>query len=122
MSSKLTKTDTNKRAMISALESTLGIVSKACKKVDIARQTHYEWMREDEQYKADVEAVNELAIDFAESALHQQIESGNPTSTIFYLKTKGKKRGFVEKTEIEHTGDLNTTVTLFTLPDNERDE
>jgi len=120
--SKPTKTDTSKRAMVSALESTLGIVSTACKKVGINRCTHYEWYNEDEDYKAQVDGVNELAIDFAESALHQQIESGNPTSTIFYLKTKGKKRGFVEKTEIEHTGDLNTTVTLFTLPDNERDE
>ena len=122
MSTKLTKTDTNKRAMISALESTLGIVSNACRKVDIARQTHYEWMREDEQYKEDVESINELAIDFAESALHSQIREGNSTSTIFYLKTKGKKRGFVEKTEVEHSGEVGATVTMFELPSNDRDK
>jgi hypothetical protein len=118
----LTKTNTKKRAMIKALESTLGIVSTACKKVGVSRITHYEWYKTDDEYKAGVDSVADIALDFAESQLHKQISGGNPTSTIFYLKTKGKKRGFVEKTEIEHTGDLNTTVTLFTLPDNERDE
>ena len=122
MKKNLTKTNTKKRAMIKALESTLGIVSTACKKVGVSRITHYEWYKTDDEYKAGVDSVADIALDFAESQLHKQISGGNPTSTIFYLKTKGKKRGFVEKTEIEHTGDLNTTVTLFTLPDNERDE
>ena len=122
MKKNLTKTNTKKRAMIKALESTLGIVSTACKKVGVSRITHYEWYKTDDEYKAGVDSVADIALDFAASQLHKQISGGSPTSTIFYLKTKGKKRGFVEKTEIEHTGDLNTTVTLFTLPDNERDE
>ena len=117
-----TKCNNNKKKMINALEQSLGIVSTACKMVGISRKTHYEWIKIDEAYKEACEDANELAIDFAESALHRQIGNDNPTSTIFYLKTKGKKRGFVEKTEIEHSGAIESTVTTFALPENSRDE
>ncbi len=99
----MTKTDTHKKAMIEALEKSLGIVSIACKAVGIARQTHYEWFNEDPKYKASVEAVAEIALDFAESKLHKQIEKEDTIATIFYLKTKGKKRGYIEKSEIGFT-------------------
>ena len=91
--------DAQKKAMIQALEKSLGIVTSACKVVGIARQTHYNWM-EDEEYKATVEELGDVALDFAESKLHKLIDSGNPAATIFYLKTKGKERGYVERQEI----------------------
>ena len=95
---------TLKKAMIAALEKSLGIVTTACKTVGIDRGSHYNWMREDEEYRASVESIADLAIDFAESSLHKQIQDGNPTSTIFYLKTKGKKRGYIERQEFAHEG------------------
>jgi hypothetical protein len=100
----MTKTDIHKKAMIEALEKSLGVVTSACKSVDIARQTHYEWMKEDEEYKAAVDSIADVAIDFAESQLHKQIKEGNSTATIFFLKTKGKKRGYVERQEIDAVG------------------
>ena len=94
--------------MIEALEKSLGIVTTACKSCGVARSTHYGWMKEDEEYKAAVEDIADIAIDFAESQLHKQIQGGEVSSTIFYLKTKGKKRGYVEKTETEHSGSIDT--------------
>jgi hypothetical protein len=41
-----------------------------------------------------------VALDTAESALFNQIKEGNVTSIIFYLKTKGRRRGYVERQEI----------------------
>jgi hypothetical protein len=90
---------TLKKAMIEALEKSLGIVTTACKIVKIERNTHYRWIREDEDYKAAVIGIEDMAIDFAESKLHNQISKGDTTATIFYLKTKGKKRGYIERTE-----------------------
>jgi len=31
------------------------------------------------------------------------VKEGNPAATIFFLKTKGKKRGYIERQEIEVT-------------------
>lgn len=97
----MTKNDITKKAMIEALEKSLGIVTTACKSVGISRETHYRWLREDENYKQEVESLSDVAIDFAESQLHKQIKDGNSTATIFYLKTKGKKRGYIERQEIQ---------------------
>ena len=92
-----------KKAMIEALEKSLGVVTTACKQVGISRDTHYRWMKEDEEYKDKVVAVADVAVDFAESQLFQQIKNGNTTATIFFLKTRAKERGYVEKSEIDHT-------------------
>lgn len=96
----MAKNDTRKKAMIEALERSLGVVTTACKNVGISRETHYRWMREDDQYKKDVIELENVALDYAETQLHKQIKDGNTSATIFYLKTKGKNRGYVERTEI----------------------
>lgn len=100
----MAKSDITKKAMLSALEKSLGVVTSACKSVGISRETHYKWMREDDSYKESVDDLVNVALDFAESQLHKQISKGNPTSTIFYLKTKGKNRGYIERQEIQHDG------------------
>ena len=100
---QLDRTDTKKAAMLKALEKSLGIVSTACKMVDISRQTHYAWLKADEQYKSAVNSIQDSVLDFAESHLYKLVKEGNPAATIFFLKTKGKKRGYIERQEIEVT-------------------
>jgi hypothetical protein len=107
---ELTDMDIQKKAMIEALEKSLGVVTTACKQVGIARQTHYNWLKEDQQYKEAVDEISDVALDFAESKLHKQIGSDDTTAIIFYLKTKGKKRGYIERQEIDHSGSLGITL------------
>ena len=97
---KPTKSDILKKKLVKALEKSLGVVTTACKQSDVNRSTFYEWYNKDEAFKKQVDSIGDIAIDFAESQLHKQIQDGNSTSTIFYLKTKGKKRGYVERQEI----------------------
>tara|TARA_R110002167_G_scaffold78666_2_gene217464 strand:+ start:1312 stop:1647 length:336 start_codon:yes stop_codon:yes gene_type:complete len=92
---------TLKKAMIEALEKSLGIVSTAAKIAGINRSTHYEWMKIDDKYRLEVESISDSVLDFAESHLYKLVKEGNPAATIFYLKTKGKKRGYIERQEIE---------------------
>jgi CRP-like cAMP-binding protein len=90
----------NKERLLKALEASLGVVTDACKKVKLSRQTFYKYLKEDPDFKAAVLELEEVALDTAESALFNQIKEGNVTSIIFYLKTKGRRRGYVERQEI----------------------
>jgi len=100
------RTEKGKLAMLDALEKTLGVVTSACKLVGIDRTTHYLWLKEDDAYKQAVKSIDDVAIDFAESHLHKQIKKGGTQATIFYLKTKGKKRGYIEKQELDVSADF----------------
>jgi len=101
-----------KKAMLEALEKTLGVVTTAAKMVGIERTTHYKWMESDNDYKEKVQDLQDVVLDFAESALHKMIENHNPAATLFLLKTKGKKRGYIERQEIEHSSDVETDITF----------
>ena len=89
-----------KESLLKALEQSLGVVTVACKKADIPRSTYYKWLKEDEAFAIEVRDIENVALDFAESQLHKQISANSTAATIFYLKTKGKKRGYIERQEI----------------------
>lgn len=97
-----TKKD-RKGLFLTALRNNLGNVTKACEAIGICRYTYYLWLDADPDFKKAAEAVGESLLDMAENALLAKIESGDTTATIFYLKTKGKKRGYIEKQETQLT-------------------
>ena len=94
-----------KETILQALENSLGVVTIACKQADVPRSTYYKWLKEDEEFAKAVKEIENIALDFAESQLHTQIKDGSTPATIFYLKTKGKKRGYVERNELDLTTD-----------------
>jgi hypothetical protein len=116
----MNKTRQHKKKMIEALELSLGVVTTACKKADIARATHYLWINKDPDYKESVESISDIALDFAESQLHKQIRDGSTASTIFYLKTKGKKRGYIERIEQSIEDKREKTIKLEVIESKEK--
>lgn len=109
---KVPKSDILKRNLLEALEKSLGIVTTACKSVGCSRKTFYQYCAEDEEFKKNVEDVGDIALDFAESQLHKQIRDGVPSSTMFYLKTKGKKRGYIESSNLNIGGQEDKPVQI----------
>jgi hypothetical protein len=103
------KTNILKRHLLEALEQSLGIITTACKIVGCNRSTFYGHYNRDKEFKAAVDDIQNITLDFAESQLHQQIKKGNTTATIFYLKTKGRNRGYIERREIEMTAEVSTS-------------
>lgn len=101
----MNKIEQHKKALLEALEQSLGVVTTACKQVGVGRTTFYEYLKADQDFKKKVQDIENTSLDFAESQLFKQIKQGNTTATIFYLKTKGKKRGYVERIENEITSD-----------------
>lgn len=94
--------DTKKRKFLELFRKNMGIVSATCEAMNISRQTYYDWLKSDDEFKKSCEDIKETQIDFAESSLLKQIKDGNATSTIFYLKTQGKSRGYIERQEIDY--------------------
>ena len=121
----MTKTDILKGTLLTALEKSLGIVTTACKVAECSRETFYKYCKEDDVFKAKVDELSNITLDFAESQLHKQIKDGNTTATIFYLKTKGKNRGYIERTEVMQETifkslDINIIDTGVPFADNEK--
>lgn len=128
------KTKHHKKDLIEAMTRSRGIVTTACEMVGVSRKTYYTYYNEDEEFKNDIDELVNVALDFAESKLHEKMDGitmgkesdgemvvykvpPSDTALIFYLKTKGKKRGYIEKTEI----DLNTNNIQFVLPEGYED-
>lgn len=112
--------DSIKKKFLEILDDSKGIISTACKSMNnMSRQTYYNWLKNDEDFKEAAEDIQENAIDFVESKLFEKIngvtiqifnQKGEPvvydqppsdTAIIFYLKTKGKKRGYIERVEVD---------------------
>jgi predicted DNA-binding transcriptional regulator AlpA len=96
----MNKTEQHKKAIIEALEKSLGVVSTACKTVGVGRTTFYGWLKDDPEFAQQVDDIQNIALDFVESKLFENIKQGKTSEMIFYLKTKGKKRGYIERQEI----------------------
>tara|TARA_Y100001963_G_C6652892_1_gene386622 strand:+ start:156 stop:527 length:372 start_codon:yes stop_codon:yes gene_type:complete len=93
-----------KEKFIEAYKKTFGNITQSAEACGVHRQTYYDWCNADEDFKKEIEALqpDERFLDFAESKLVKKMNEGDTASIIFALKTKGKKRGYVER--VEQTG------------------
>ena len=97
--------------MIEAMRKSLGNITIACRNVGITRLTHYEWLKKYPEYAKEIDDVKEEEIDWVENALRKNIGKGDTTSMIFFLKTRAKHRGYIERSEIIQ----NTNTVLPTI-------
>ena len=93
------------KTFLAMLESNAVNISRACKKMGIRRQTHYDWIEANLTYKEAVDDLNESMIDFAEGMLYKNMKEGKESSILFFLKTRGKSRGYIERSELDISGD-----------------
>jgi len=91
-------TTLKKKAMLEALVKCFGNVTTAAELIKIDRCTHYRWLKDDDDYKHQIETMQfgDAICDLAEDALVDKIKKGDTTAIIFTLKTKGKHRGWIE--------------------------
>lgn len=86
-----------------AFKESKGIITYACDAIGVSRQTYYYWMSTDEKFKQEIDDINESTIDLVEHKLLSLINKEDTTAIIFYLKTKGRNRGYIERYEQEIT-------------------
>lgn len=82
-----------------AIVRAFGNLSTASKSLQVDRTTLYAWIEQEGLEEAVMEGRNRR-LDFAESMLDKGMKDGNMTAIIFYLKTQGKSRGYIERQEV----------------------
>jgi hypothetical protein len=97
----------SKNKLIKAYRECLGVVKCACEKSQVSRKTFYDNMK-DENFKKAINEINEEQIDFVETKMLDGINKGNDKLIQFYLRTKGKSRGYGESTDITSNGESIT--------------
>ena len=82
-----------------ALLACYGNVSAAARRLDVAHPTLWNRIKRSERLQeARVEAT-EQALDLAEESLITAVKAGEAWAVCFLLKTRGKRRGYVERQE-----------------------
>lgn len=103
---KTVQAETAKRKanFLEIFKNNMCIVASSCLKAGIHRSTYYQWRKEDAEFSAACDDIEELQKDMAEASILKQIKDGNTTMTIFYAKTKMRDRGYGEKQDVNlHT-------------------
>ena len=100
-----TKKTPEKEQAISAALHAHPSKSRACRsaRVRINRSTLYAWMAEDPDFKARVDAAQEIGIDAVEDALLEDATKHDTTAAIFTLKSWRSER-YREKQDHFHSG------------------
>lgn len=87
-------------AIIRALQATNGLISLAAKTLGCTPQTIYNRANTTKSVQEAIELARLELVDQAELALRAAVLGREPWAVALVLKTLGKNRGFVERTEL----------------------
>lgn len=102
---------------LAAYEKSLGVLKPACDMAGMCRKTIWEWRKKYPEFDAACHECEETAVDFVETKLYKLINDGAEASTIFYLKTKGRKRGYAERQELDVNAEVKGVTVNVTSPE-----
>lgn len=89
-----------------ALRQTRGMVYLAAEVLQCHHSTVYDYIERHPSVKDASQFESGKMLDAAELKLAEAIMDGQAWAVCFYLKTKGKERGYVERTEQANEGTL----------------
>ena len=87
-----------------AIRDANGMVSAAARKLGVTRKTVYNYINKYVTVKEALADARESLLDMTEAELFKAIKAGNVTAIMFTLKTIGKDRGYVERSQHEVSG------------------
>lgn len=86
--------------IIEALHESKGLLTLAARKAGVSYTTVKRYATEFDSVREAVQEAKESMLDFAEGKLYEKIRNGDNACIIFYLKTQGRHRGYVERSEV----------------------
>ena len=115
----------NQIKFINAYVNSYCNVSKACKAVDISRQTFYAWSKEADTFREAVEQAKEALKDRWEDEINKQVfEDRNPVVLNKFAPMVLRDRGYADIKDVNLSGqqDNNVVITVVeALEDNLED-
>lgn len=94
----------SKKTVIKAIEGSGGLMATIAKRLNCKWDTAKKYVQKYDLWK-EIENEKESMLDMAEGKLLQNIQSNDNTAIIFYLKTQGKDRGYIESQEMRFDKD-----------------
>jgi hypothetical protein len=109
--------DISKEAFIIAYKENFGNITIACESAGVGRGQYKAWCDKDSEFRQRLAEIEpeEIMLDFGEHKLMERIAKGDTLATMFLLKTKGKRRGYIERQEVAHEGDVVKQITVNVL-------
>jgi hypothetical protein len=107
----------SKEAFIIAYKENFGNITIACESAGVGRGQYKSWCDKDPEFRKRLAEIEpeEIMLDFGEHKLMERIAKGDTLATMFLLKTKGKRRGYIERQEVAHEGDVVKQITVNVL-------
>ena len=90
----------HKKLLLEALIKNNGLVGPSCQEVGLNPKTYYQYLKTDPEFKKSVQQINEAVIDWVESKLFEKIREGSEKSIMFFMRHKGRHRGYSETLDI----------------------
>lgn len=90
-----------------AIFSAGGFITQTAELLGVERHTVSRWRHNDVEIAEWFEEAVDNNLDIAETKLMENIKAGKEASVFFYLKCKGKARGFIERQQFEHMGGMS---------------
>lgn len=110
-----------KKKLLEAIEGSGGYITVIAKRLGCSvRHVHRLVEKYGDAADELIEAERCAQLDFAEGKLQRAIRNDNMTAIIFYLKTQGRHRGYVERAERVISSD--ETIGIEILPAEERED
>jgi len=109
--------DISKEAFIIAYKENFGNITIACESAGVGRGQYKAWCEKDPEFRQRLAEIEpeEIMLDFGEHKLMERVAKGDTLATMFLLKTKGKRRGYIERQEVAHEGDVVKQITVNIL-------
>ena len=108
----------NKQRFIKALCENRFNIGAACKATNIGRGTVRDWKRDDKQFVQDMEDALDHLTDWVEQIAYDRMLAGSDKLIERFLKTKGKKSGWVDDIKKDDNGPQDYIIGI----DGEEDE
>lgn len=94
-----------------------GNVAAVCRQFKVSRDTFQRWLALHPDVQQTLYESREEMLDMAESSLYRRVLAGDAWAVCFFLKTQGRKRGYIERAE---TFNLKVDLNALSLEQLER--